>query len=135
MPVKNLKPKTKNLKEQVKSKKTVVKKEIAIKAAKPVAKTAKMQTANLSISVYGLDGKVTGKVSLNSIIFAEPVNKKLLSQAVRVYQANKRQGNASTKTRGEVDGSTRKIYRQKGTGNARHGSVREPIFFKKGKIF
>jgi large subunit ribosomal protein L4 len=49
--------------------------------------------------------------------------------------ANQRQGNASTKTRGEVDGSTRKIYRQKGTGNARHGGIRAPIFVKGGIVF
>ncbi|HVF69026.1 MAG TPA: 50S ribosomal protein L4 [Xanthomonadales bacterium] len=114
--------------------KAVVKKEVAVKAVKPVSASAKTQTANLSISVYDLAGKVTGKVSLSSVIFGEPVNKKLLAQAVRVYQANKRQGNASTKTRGEVDGSTRKIYRQKGTGNARHGSIRAPIFVKGGIV-
>src|SRR5207248_616028 len=78
--------------------------------------------------------KASGKVSLPKEIFAETVNKKLLAQAVRVYLANKRQGNASTKTRGEVEGSTRKIYRQKGTGNARHGSIRAPIFVKGGIV-
>jgi len=126
--------KLKTEKPAVKISKPVVKKEAASKAVEPVLKAVKTQTANLSISVYGLDGKVAGKVSLSSKIFGEPVNKKLLAQAVRVYQANKRQGNASTKTRGEVDGSTRKIYRQKGTGNARHGSLRAPIFVKGGIV-
>lgn len=102
----------------------------AVKAVKKIEK----ETINLTVSVYGLDGKVSGKVTLAKEIFGETVNKKLLAQAVRVYQANKRQGNASTKTRGEVDGSTRKIYRQKGTGNARHGSVRAPIFVKGGIV-
>src|SRR5581483_3496247 len=49
-----------------------------------------------------------------------------------VYLANQRQGNASTKTRGQVQGSTRKIYRQKGTGRARHGALRAPLFVKGG---
>lgn len=138
---------------QTKSKKAVVKKIAAVKVSKPVAKkqAAKVSrpekkavksvskavhtsSANLTVSVYGLDGKVSGKVSLPKEIFGETVNKKLLAQAVRVYQANKRQGNANTKTRGEVDGSTRKIYRQKGTGNARHGSLRAPIFVKGGIV-
>ncbi len=101
---------------------------------KTVSKTVKAESINLTVSVYGLDGKVSGKVSLPKEIFGEIVNKKLLAQAVRVYQANKRQGNANTKTRGEVDGSTRKIYKQKGTGKARHGSVRAPIFVKGGIV-
>ncbi len=112
----------------------VEKKELAVKTVRPVPKTAPTTTANLTVSVYGLDGKVSGKVSLPKEIFGETVNKKLLAQAVRVYQANKRQGNANTKTRGEVDGSTRKIYRQKGTGKARHGSLRAPIFVKGGIV-
>jgi len=58
----------------------------------------------------------------------------LLAQAVRVYLANQRQGNASTKTRGEVTGSTRKIYRQKGTGKARHGDIKAPIFVGGGIV-
>lgn len=102
--------------------------------AAPIKKTEK-QSATVSINVVGLDGKVTGKIALPGEIFGEKVNKALLSQAVRVYLANQRQGNASTKTRGEVEGSTRKIYRQKGTGRARHGSVRAPIFVKGGIVF
>jgi len=108
--------------------------EAAAKSSKPVSKKVETESVNLTVSVFGLDGKVSGKVTLAKEIFGEKVNKKLIAQAVRVYQANKRQGNASTKTRGEVDGSTRKIYRQKGTGNARHGSVRAPIFVKGGIV-
>lgn len=58
-----------------------------------------------------------------------------LLQAIRVYQTNLRQGTASTKTRGEVTGSTRKIYRQKGTGRARHGAITAPIFVGGGITF
>jgi large subunit ribosomal protein L4 len=101
---------------------------------KKQATTAKKAAVGLSVSVYGLDGKAAGKITLPSEIFGEKVNKVLLTQAVRVYLANKRQGNASTKTRGEVEGSTRKIYRQKGTGRARHGSARAPIFVKGGIV-
>ncbi len=101
-----------------------------------IKKPAKENTnAAVSVNVVGIDGKVTGKVSLPGEIFGEKVNKALLAQAVRVYLANQRQGNASTKTRGEVEGSTRKIFRQKGTGKARHGSIRAPIFVKGGIVF
>jgi large subunit ribosomal protein L4 len=58
-----------------------------------------------------------------------------MAQAVRVYLANQRVGHASTKTRGEVEGSTRKIYKQKGTGKARHGAIRAPIFVGGGIVF
>lgn len=120
-------------------KKKVVKKVTteAVKAEVKVAPKAEKTVvkSSLTIDVYGLDGTVAGKVTLPEEIFGEKVNKTLLAQAVRVYLANKRQGNASTKTRGEVDGSTRKIYRQKGTGRARHGSVRAPIFVKGGIVF
>jgi large subunit ribosomal protein L4 len=90
---------------------------------------------SMSADVYDLTGKVAGKVTLPAEMFGDKVNKTLVSQAVRVYLANKRQGTVSTKTRGEVDGSTRKIYRQKGTGRARHGSIRAPIFVKGGIVF
>lgn len=110
-----------------------VKKE-AVKAEAPVKVKAVKETKNadVSINVLTTDGKADGKVTLPGEIFGERINNVLLAQAVRVYLANQRQGNASTKSRGEVDGSTRKIYRQKGTGRARHGGVRAPIFVKGG---
>lgn len=123
-----------------------VKKEVAVKVAKPKVeketveasvstKQAVKKVATVSVDVVGVDGKVTGKIALPGELFGETVNNALLAQAVRVYLANQRQGTVSTKTRGEVDGSTRKIYRQKGTGRARHGSVRAPIFVKGGVVF
>lgn len=107
------------------------------KIAAPVKESPseKTDSVNLSVNVIDLTGSVAGKVTLPAEIFGETVNKHLLHQAIRVYQANKRQGTHSTKTRGEVDGSTRKIYRQKGTGRARHGSLRAPIFVKGGIVF
>jgi large subunit ribosomal protein L4 len=112
---------------------TTVKSEaVVVSEKKPVAEKV---SAAVSVNVVGIDGKADGKLSLSGVMFGSKVNKVLLAQAVRVYLANQRQGNASTKTRGEVDGSTRKIYRQKGTGRARHGSVRAPIFVKGGIVF
>lgn len=80
------------------------------------------------VNLYDIRGKVVGKISLPEEIFACPVNEKLIAQVIRVYLANQRQGTASTKTRGEVRGSGRKIWRQKGTGRARHGDRYAPIF-------
>lgn len=68
-------------------------------------------------------------------IFGVEVNKTLLAQTVRVHLANARSGTLSTKTRGEVTGSNRKIYAQKGTGRARHGSIKAPIFVGGGIVF
>lgn len=88
--------------------------------------------SSLTISVFDISGKEVETMDLPEAMFGAKVNPVLMAQAVRVYLANQRQGNASTKTRGEVAGSTRKIYRQKGTGRARHGGVRAPIFVKGG---
>lgn len=84
--------------------------------------------SKLSLSIYGIDGKEQKTVELPSQVFAVAENKSLLAQAVRVYLVNQRQGNVKVKTRSEVTGSTRKIYRQKGTGKARHGAIKAPIF-------
>lgn len=89
----------------------------------------------LSVVVLGSDGKPAGKMTLPKELFGAKVNKPLLAQAVRVYLANQRSGTASTKTRGQVEGSTRKIYKQKGTGRARHGAIRAPIFVGGGIVF
>lgn len=89
---------------------------------------------DLTIPVYDLGAKETGSLELPKEIFAVEASPKLLAQYVRVYLANKRQGTASTKTRGEVKGSTRKIYRQKGTGRARHGDIKAPIFVGGGIV-
>ncbi len=88
--------------------------------------------SSLNMNVLDIEGKLAGSITLPEAIFGAKVNPTLMAQAVRVYLANQRQGNASTKTRGEVTGSTRKIYKQKGTGRARHGAVRAPIFVKGG---
>lgn len=86
-----------------------------------------------TVSVYNTSGKKTGRVTLPKEIFSQKPSKRLMAQAARVFLSNQRQGGAKTKTRGERRGSTRKIYRQKGTGQARHGSIRAPIFKKGGR--
>lgn len=89
---------------------------------------------DLMIKVYDISGKETGKLELPKEIFSVEVNPILIAQYVRVYLANQRQGNAATRTRSEVTGSTRKIYRQKGTGKARHGDIKAPIFVGGGIV-
>ncbi len=97
--------------------------------------TQAKKTAGISVSMLGTDGKAGSKVTLPGELFGSEVNKNLLAQSVRVYLANQREGGAHAKTRGLVEGSTRKIYKQKGTGKARHGSIRAPIFVGGGVVF
>ena len=93
------------------------------------------RTSGLSVPVYSLTGRATGILALPKEIFGQKVNNNLLAQAVRVYTTNQKTFTGKTKTRGEVEGSTAKIYRQKGTGRARHGSIRAPIFVGGGIVF
>lgn len=99
------------------------------------SKVKENKTVNLSIPVYSIDGKSDGTMKLPEEIFGQKVNKTLLAQAVRVYSSNEKTLFGSTKTRGEVRGSTKKIYSQKGTGRARHGGIRAPIFVGGGIVF
>ncbi len=87
---------------------------------------------SLTVSVYDVKGKSAGTLTLPVELFGQEINQKLLAQAVRVYRANQRQGTAKTKTRGEVSYSTRKLWKQKGTGRARHGGRGAPLFVKGG---
>lgn len=80
------------------------------------------------VNVLATNGKKVGTVKLPKEIFGVEVNKDLIALAVRVYLANQRKARAKTKRRGEVVGSRRKIWRQKGTGRARHGDRYAPIF-------
>lgn len=86
------------------------------------------KTDALSVPVYSLEGKEAGNLELPKEVFGASINKPLLTQAVRVYLNNLKAHWSNTKTRGEVTGSTRKIYRQKGTGHARHGANTAPLF-------
>jgi len=87
------------------------------------------------VSVYNQQGQPVGEIELSETVFGAEVNEGLLHQAVVMYQANQRQGTASTKTRGEVSGGGRKPWRQKGLGRARHGSIRSPIWKGGGVVF
>lgn len=82
----------------------------------------------MTIDIYNIEGKVTGNIELPNALFDVDVNPELLSLAIRVANANKRQGTSKVKTRGELDRTTHKVWKQKGTGRARHGSKAAPIF-------
>jgi large subunit ribosomal protein L4 len=82
-----------------------------------------------------MEGAAIGEVELSEEIFAAPINVAAMHLVVRSILANKRQGTQSALTRGEVRGGGRKIYRQKGTGNARHHSNRAPQFKHGGIVF
>lgn len=87
------------------------------------------------VPVYNMEGNQVGEIDLNDAIFGTEVNEPLLHQAVVRHLANQRQGTASTKVRSEVRGGGRKPWRQKGTGRARHGSTRSPIWVGGGTTF
>lgn len=78
------------------------------------------------LNILDMQGKVCGEMELSENIFAAEVNEAALHAVVRAYLMNQRQGTQSTLTRAEVSGGGRKPWRQKGTGRARHGSIRSP---------
>ena len=86
-------------------------------------------------ALYNMEGKAIGEVELSDEIFAAPINESAMHLMVRSYLAAQRQGTQSALTRGEVRGGGRKIYRQKGTGNARHHGNRAPQFKHGGVVF
>jgi large subunit ribosomal protein L4 len=81
-----------------------------------------------SVDIVDLNNAVVGSLELADEVFNAPVNEALLYEAVRHSQARARGGNAKTKTRHEVSGSGKKLWRQKGTGRARMGSIRSPLW-------
>lgn len=89
----------------------------------------------MKVKIYNQEGKEVSETELNEAIFGLPWNADLVHQAVRVAFANKRPVVASTKTRAEVRGGGRKPWRQKGTGRARHGSIRSPLWKGGGVTF
>ena len=116
--------------------KVTTKKTVSKAKAKVAAKKVSVAKKNgLTLEMFDTKGKVVGSLDLPKEIFGAKINEKLMAQYVRVYLANQRSGTASTKARGEVHGSTRKIWRQKGTGRARHGSRKAPIFVHGGIVF
>ncbi|MEZ4853521.1 50S ribosomal protein L4 [Flavobacterium sp.] len=90
----------------------------------------------MEVKVLDINGKDTGrKVQLSDAVFAIEPNKHALYLDVKQYLANQRQGTHKSKERGEIAGSTRKIKKQKGTGTARAGSVKSPVFVGGGRVF
>lgn len=87
------------------------------------------------LSLHDMKGKVVGDLELSSEVFDVPFNQGLVHQIFTGLMANKRRGTHHTKTRGEVRGGGAKPYRQKGTGMARHGTRRSPIFAGGGVTF
>jgi large subunit ribosomal protein L4 len=81
----------------------------------------------IEVPVYNQNGQEVSKLQVDEAKLGGEVHRNLLKQALVMYHANKRQGTVRTLARGEVAGSTRKIFRQKGTGNARMGTIRQPV--------
>lgn len=82
----------------------------------------------MKTQIYNIKAEKVGEIALPKAIFDVKVSEKLISQAIRVYLANQRSSFAKAKSRGEVIGTTQKVWAQKGTGRARHGSRKAPIF-------
>lgn len=90
----------------------------------------------MKVDVVNIEGKSTGRsVELSEKIFGIEPNEHVMYLAVKQFLANQRQGTHKTKERGEIKGSTRKIKKQKGTGTARAGSIKNPLFRGGGRVF
>lgn len=85
-------------------------------------------------AVYDLKRQSKGEINLADEVFAADVNEGLMYDVLKAQLASKRSGTAKTKTRAEVSGSSRKVYKQKGTGGARHGNIRAPIYVGGGGV-
>jgi large subunit ribosomal protein L4 len=86
-------------------------------------------------TVYSIDGKELRSIELDDAVFGLPVNEDVIWYAINNELANKRQGTASTKGRGEIHGSNAKPYKQKGTGRARRGDKKSPVLVGGGTVF
>jgi large subunit ribosomal protein L4 len=89
----------------------------------------------ITLPIYNTEGKEVDSLKLDKAVFDGAINTAAIHQAVNAYRANQRKGLASTKTRGEVSGGGKKPWRQKGTGRARVGSTRSPLWRHGGVIF
>ncbi len=87
------------------------------------------------LALYNIEGQESGNINLKDDIFDVEINEHVVHEAVTAQLAAKRSGTAKTKTRGEVAGGGRKPWRQKGTGRARHGSIRSPLWVGGGTTF
>jgi large subunit ribosomal protein L4 len=89
----------------------------------------------IEVPVMNVEGKEVGKFSVDEALLGTVVRPALLKQALVRHHANQRQGTVKTKTRAEVEGSTKKLYAQKHTGNARRGNIRTPVMKGGGNAF
>ena len=89
----------------------------------------------MKIELKNISGKSVGQFDLDDTVFGAEIHEHLLWEAVKWQLAKRRSGNASTKRFGEVRGTAKKIYKQKGTGQARHGARKAPIFVGGGSVF
>ena len=87
-----------------------------------------------SVNIVDLNNASVGSIELSDAVFGAEVNEALLYEAVRQYTAARRSGTAATKTRHEVSGSGKKLWKQKGTGRARMGSIRSPLWRHGGTV-
>ncbi|MGI6545018.1 MAG: 50S ribosomal protein L4 [Fastidiosipilaceae bacterium] len=87
------------------------------------------------LDVYNMEGAVTGQIELSDAVFGIEPNQAVMHQVVKVQLHNRHQGTASAKGRSAVRGGGRRPYRQKGTGRARHGSIRSPLWIGGGVTF
>lgn len=87
------------------------------------------------LKIFNIQGKEADSLNLPESLFPEKINEAVIHQVAVMYLANQRQGTASTKTRSDVSGSTRKPFKQKGTGRARQGSTRSPLNHGGGVVF
>lgn len=109
------------------------------KVAPKAAKTSKATVAKKAahdgkLSIYDLNAKAVDTITLDPL-FEGDVNQDIIYQVVLMYQAGQREGTAATKTRGEVSGGGKKPWKQKGTGRARHASIRSPLWKGGGVTF
>jgi len=89
----------------------------------------------ITLPIYNAQGKEVDSIKLNTSVFDGIINSEAIYQAVTAYRANQRKGLAATKTRGEVSGGGKKPWKQKGTGRARVGSTRSPLWRHGGVVF
>ena len=114
---------------------TAVKKKITKETKPNEGKAVVKKKTPFSVEVFDIFGKSVDQIELSREVFGVKPNKDLIAQAVRVFLANQREGNADTKVRGEVRGGGRKPWKQKGTGRARIGSTRAPHWRGGGVTF
>ncbi len=111
------------------------KSDVGIKPASPKTVKEQKSPAVFTIPVQNADGKEINTLSLDEKIFSDKILSSSVYQVICGYRANQRKGLASTKTRGEVSGGGKKPWKQKGTGRARVGSIRSPLWRHGGVIF